>query len=289
MMMNQLITKLSKPSHVASILDWKKLHGSTVLSLNFHQNRVGIAVASHPSTGQPVTELEPLNFAKNHIAIDQQCLERFSNIIDEHKVCAVVVSWPLQHDTGRMGAACGRVIYALEQLWQQANSSSSNNNHVLSRPFCLWDSDHVIPKQRQDPAKRVDAFGRCASYGTHAHAPQHHQQHQQQQKENENSNGDPTGSTLYQQHDAKRRQEYFARKERYHEDEMTVVCSVWNDFCKEHWPELYATSFSEPDALHASTMGRHAKQNDNDDQTGVVKTTQGTSKEVPGSSDAYGT
>lgn len=282
MMMNQLITKLSKPSQVASILDWKKLNGSTVLSLNFHQNRVGIAVASHPSTGQPVTELEPLNFANNHIAIDQHCLERFSNIIDEYKVCGVVVSWPLQHDTGRMGAACGRVIYALEQLWHQANKSS-NNNHVLSRPFCLWDSDHVIPKQRQDPAKRVDAFGRCASYGT------------QKIISHVESSKDGNSSTLYQQCDTKRRQEYFARKERYHEDEMTVVCGVWNDFCKEHWPELYATSFSEPDPLHKTTMGRNVKHQNNvvaaddDDETVEDTTTQEKSKQASGSSEEYGT
>jgi RNase H-fold protein (predicted Holliday junction resolvase) len=279
MMMNQLITKLSKPSQVASILDWKKLHGSTVLSLNFHQNRVGIAVASHPSTGQPVTELEPLKFAKNHIAIDQQCLERFSTIIEEYKVCAVVVSWPLQHDTGHMGAACGRVIYALEQLWQQANNSgrkNNNNNHVLSRPFCLWDSDHVIPKQRQDPAKRVDSFGRCASYGNHA----------PQKEGNEKGNS----NTLHEKSDTKTRQEYFARKERYHEDEMTVVCGVWNDFCKEHWPELYATSFSEPDVFQASSMRRNVDQEDEiDDEIGKDTRQKGKSKKAPASSVSYGT
>jgi hypothetical protein len=145
-------------------------------------------------------------------------------------------------------------------LWQEANENNTssrkyNNNHVLSRPFCLWDSDHVIPKQRQDPAKRVDSFGRCASYGT---------QLQQQQQEN---NADGISSS--QQYDAKKRHHYFARKERYHEDEMTVVCSVWNDFCKEHWPELYATSFSEPDAFQVSTMGHSVNhQEANDDETG---------------------
>jgi RNase H-fold protein (predicted Holliday junction resolvase) len=233
--MNQLITKLSKPSKVASTLDWKKVHGSTVLTLNFHRNRLGIAVAPHPSTGKPVTELEPLKFAKNQIAIDTDCLERFSNIIDDYKVCGVVVSWPLQHDTGRMGAACGRVIYALEQLWQQANEDRHN---VLSRPFCLWDSDHVVPKQRQDPAKRVDAFGRCASYGT-----EKAEEEEEITTDEEDENAD-SSLPLSRRH---KRQDYFASKERYHEDEMTVVVGVWNDFCKEHWPELYSTSFAEPD------------------------------------------
>lgn len=272
--MNQLITKLSKPSKVASTLEWKKLHGSTVLALNFHRNRVGIAVASHPSSGQPVTELEPLQFSQNLIAIDNDCLERFSNIIDDYKVCAVVVSWPLQHDTGRMGAACGRVIYALEQLWQQANSNTNNNssdqndtnkqrNNVLSRPFCLWDSDHVVPKQHQDPAKRVDAFGRCASYGTY----------------NNKEEDDDSADTQEDGPQARRRQrqDYFASKERYHIDEMTVVVGVWNDFCKEHWPELYATSFSE----HVERKGKLQNWTKEPDRGDCTKGTAATA--------AYGT
>jgi hypothetical protein len=32
------------------------------------------------------------------------------------------------------------------------------------------------------------------------------------------------------------------------------VCGIWNDFCKEHWPELYATSFAEPDENHQGCL-----------------------------------
>jgi len=220
----ELVRKLSKPSKVASLFDWKKANNCTVLVLNFHKNRIGIAIGYHPSTvksssgggGAPSScyELEPLRFDnnnKNHnnnnangtgtgtinstralsIAsrgvINQSCLNRFSDIIETYKVCGVIVSWPIQHDTGRMGAACGRVIYALEQLWKQSNggnnnndNSNSSNNHnndnnnsgvndgsggLLSRPFCLWDAGHIDLKQRTDPSRRVDVFGRCASYG----------------------------------------------------------------------------------------------------------------------------
>eukprot|EP00536_Pseudo-nitzschia_multiseries_P018750 jgi/Psemu1/57168/gm1.57168_g len=180
----QLLSKLSKPSRVASILDWKRHSQSsntnantstqqqqqqqahTVLALNIHKNRVGIAVASHPSLGMPCLELEPLRFRKRSIAggaIDANCLERFAAIIEDYKVCGIVVNWPLQHDTGRMGAACGRVVFALEQLVERSNESwrkqqqqqqatngngngiESNNDHsnhhnnsgFLSRPFCL--------------------------------------------------------------------------------------------------------------------------------------------------------
>jgi RNase H-fold protein (predicted Holliday junction resolvase) len=208
----QFVSKLCKPSKVASVLDWKKVNGSTLLSLNFHQDRVGIAVASHPSFGEPVVELEPLRITQQHpIVIDSNGLDRFSKIMEEYKVCGVVISWPLQHDTGRMGAACGRVIFALQQMWERSNGGTQD---LLSKPFCLWDSEHVVPKQRKDPTKHVDGFGRCASYGK-----------------------------------TTTKAEHIASKEQYHEDELTVVVEVWNDFCKEHWPELYANSFAEPDEL----------------------------------------
>lgn len=262
----QLTRKLSQPSKVASILDWKK-SCNTVLALNFHRNRVGIAVASHPSLGVPCLELEPLRFEddsernrkKNTIAgaIDRECLERFSDIIEEYKVCGVVVNWPLQRDTGRMGAACGRVIFALEQLWERSNetiaadasiadadaatkqvgSSGGGGDSIheqgglLSRPFCLWDAGHI------DLAE-VDAFGRCASYG----------------KENESlalktpvpgslpppleTKPNQLVSTADQY--CKKEKNYFASKEQYYEDELTVVLGVWDDFCREHWPDLYS-------------------------------------------------
>ena len=92
-MRQQLMRNLSKPSKVASILDWKKAFNHTVLAVNFHKNRVGIAVASHPSLGIPCLELEPLRFEdsggnRKNIAgaIDRKCLERFSDIIEEYKV-----------------------------------------------------------------------------------------------------------------------------------------------------------------------------------------------------------
>lgn len=246
---------LSKPSKVASILDWKKAFNHTVLAVNFHKNRVGIAVASHPSLGVPCMELEPLRFEDHHGnhksiagAIDRKCLERFSDIIEEYKVCGVVVNWPLQRDTGRMGAACGRVVFALEQLWERSNetitadpsldassthevhSSISEGGGILSRPFCLWDAGHI---NQSDPSMRIDAFGRCASYG----------------KEKQSSSPKPPTAANEAPSNADRyfdkEKNYFASKEQYYEDELTVVLGVWDDFCKEHWPDLCANKKEE--------------------------------------------
>lgn len=196
-----------------------------MLSLNIHRNRIGIAIASHPSFGTTCHELEPLRFADDHITIDKACVERFQSIIEEYKVCGIVVSWPLQSDTGRMGAACGRVLYTLEALIEMS-SDSPDNRMMMSpnRPLCLWDSGHIVPKQRANPKKQVDSFGRCAQYGL--------------------------PST---------KEEYRASVEQYHEDELTVVQQVWNDFCKEHWPDLFpatasANTTSESDDVSTSSI-----------------------------------
>ena len=213
------MNQLSKPSTVASTLDWKRFSGSTLLSLNIHRNRIGIAVASHPSSGSECVELDPLHFAENNITIDTKCLERFQKIIKDYKVCGIVVSWPLQHETGRMGAACGRVLYALEEILEKSSSSSTSststsadNNDVLSpsRPLCLWDSGHIIRKNQVNPNLQVDSFGRCAQYAK------------------------TSTKTVYE-----------ASKAQYYEDELTVVQQVWNDFCKEHWPELHAAAMTK--------------------------------------------
>jgi hypothetical protein len=290
----ELVRKLSKPSKVASLFDWKKANNSTVLVLNFHKNRIGIAVAYHPSTvisssggGAPAScyELEPLRFDnnnKNHNnnnkngtgiinstralsiasrgAINQSCLNRFSDIIETYKVCGVIVSWPIQHDTGRTGAACGRVIYALEQLWKQSNSGNNNNNSnnhnnndnnnnsknngvnggsggLLSRPFCLWDAGHIDLKQRTDPSRRVDVFGRCASYGGSSSSDSTSKKDSSDDHSIIASSSSSSTSTVPESNNSNtRNNNYFASKEQYHEDELTVVVGIWNDFCKEHWP-----------------------------------------------------
>lgn len=214
------MTQLSKPAKVASMLDWKRFSGSTLLSLNIHRNRIGIAVANHPSLGVKCHELEPIHFADDHITIDKKCIDRFQRIVTDYKVCGIVVSWPLQHDTGRMGAACGRVLYALEEI---IDKSGGPGNSFLSPslPLCLWDSGHIVPKQRANPNLTVDSFGRCAQYGN-----------------------------------TTTKHEYRASEEQYHEDELTVVQQVWNDFCKEHWPDLYEKESSEKGPKLPETVSR---------------------------------
>lgn len=140
---------LTTPSKIASALDWKKLNGS-VLSLDIHKDRIGLAIASHPSFGEKSTPLPDIPLARKG-RVTQECKERLATLARDYRVCGVVVSWPLQQDTGRMGASCGRVLHTLDELLEDSTLCTP------SRPLCLWDGDHSMP----DPE---DQWGRCAAY-----------------------------------------------------------------------------------------------------------------------------
>ncbi len=154
-----------------------------------------------------------------------------------------MVNWPLQRDTGRMGAACGRVLFALEQLLERSNETNMVTNPelehtklggLLSRPFCLWDAGHINPT---DPSRWVDNFGRCASYG-------------KEEDLDDLLGASEESSDRY----ISKEKNYFASKEQYYEDELTVVLGVWDDFCKEHWPEFYETKDNEEDRIESQAL-----------------------------------
>jgi hypothetical protein len=124
--------------------------------------------------------------------------QQLQDWVKEHRICGVVVSWPIQPDTGRMGASCGRVLRTLDQLLPVMESSK--------RPLCLWDAgDH---SQTPPPP---DAWGRSPAF---APSPLH-------------KNTTTQTKTLH-----------LASVEQYHADEGLTATQVWDDFCRAHWPEL---------------------------------------------------
>ena len=52
--------------------------------------------------------------------------QHIHDIVTQHNVCGFVVSWPLEQDTGKLGAKCGRVWYTLEALQQQQGTTSTS-------------------------------------------------------------------------------------------------------------------------------------------------------------------
>lgn len=278
-----LLKFINKPSKIASVLDWKKVSGGSVLSLDIHRDRIGVAVAPHPSFsahhfdddydhyGTECRTLEPIRLSTSRTGLavaannndticdtgdfksasnghnphhlfsedlKRVCRTRLLEICQEYNVCGMVVAWPLQHDTGKMGAACGRVLYTLERLFVPPvaklqnedgtgdgfnNSSSTQNEEeeqemraLVSKlpPMCLWDPQHFQELQHQNPPKDpeqvVDSFGRCPAY---AKAP-------------------PDKDAVY-----------LASHEQYYHDESMVAAQVWQDFSRVHWPHLYKNDY----------------------------------------------
>merc|ERR1711865_57778 len=52
--------------------------------------------------------------------------QQLSELVQDNKVCGFVISWPLQKDTGLMGASCGRTLFAIEELLQPQSHQSSH-------------------------------------------------------------------------------------------------------------------------------------------------------------------
>lgn len=249
-MKKDLIKLLVSPSKIARTLNWKKGADASVLSLDIHKDRIGLAIAQHPSFQQKAKTLEPIQLQVEKDkgwSIPDSGKERFRQIVSDHQICGIVVSWPLQQDTGRMGAACGRVFHTLEDLIQiddednattddtETSSSSSSpssssslatmspksslsrreidNDEVFNknRPICLWDGVH--PQQEQQ-----DEFGRCSAYSRTSNKTVH-----------------------------------VASKEQYHQDENVVAAEVWADFVKTHWPTIYQQHQYESSSVPSSS------------------------------------
>jgi len=197
----KLLKVLVPPSKIASSLDWKKVSGS-VLSLDIHQDHIGLALASHPSFGEKAHTLKPIQLPKKGRRVTEECRALLAEIVAKHKVCGLVVSWPLQPDTGKMGAACGRVLHTLEDIVSTNNEGVSNDldsSSILTRnrPLCLWDGVHPTPETE-------DEWGRCAAYARTSDKAVHR-----------------------------------ASEEQYHQDKNIVAAKVWEDFCRVHWPTIH--------------------------------------------------
>ena len=142
---------LVAPAKIASKLDWKKFNGA-ILSLDVHKDRIGMLVASHPSTGDKVATLEPIHFHLHGGKLPENVKERLEEVVRQRdNICGVVVSWPLQKDTGHMGAPCGRTLHILEELLEETDLFTPD------RPLCLWDSTHTTICAQ-------DKWGRCADF-----------------------------------------------------------------------------------------------------------------------------
>lgn len=192
-----LVRMITPPSKVASALDWRKHTGGAILSLDIHKDCIGLALAKHPSIEENATTLDPIPLRRRKVTEEDK--EYLADIIQTKKVCGVVVSWPLQEGTAKMGHAAGRVCHTLEDLVNdEASEQSAKIVSLLHlKPLCLWDSEHA------ENVEPEDIFGRSAAYCR-------------------------TSS----------KQEYRASEEQYNQDENVVATDVWEDFRHTFWPDI---------------------------------------------------
>lgn len=144
-----LMNVLVAPTRISTSMN-KGLGKRSVVSLNIHKDRIGVAVASQFD----VNSLPSIP-TKGRLLNGDECTEQLRLIAEEHNVCGFLVAWPIQKDTGKMGASCGRVLFTLDTLLKQSESPFSTD-----RPICLWDCF-----KSENTRLPVDEFGRCSAFG----------------------------------------------------------------------------------------------------------------------------
>lgn len=245
-----LMKVLTTPTKIANALDWKKQVGGSIAMIDVHADRIGLTISKHPSTAaatkqqkqqeQQNNQQRSFNIPmrrKGKRKVPDSSRQQLSELVRENNVCGFVVSWPVQSDTGLMGAACGRTLHAIEELLEPPTSSSSSSDLSTStssadassvftsnRKLCLWDGVHM----EQPP---IDKFGRSSVYSRTCDYKQ---------------------ATKVVNPGRIENYEYRASKEQYHEDESIVAKNVWEDFVKTNWPVLYQQQ-QRDDYSHSSS------------------------------------
>lgn len=201
---------LASPSKVANALDWRRSTGGAIATLEFHADRIGVRISQHPKNRNNRKQQQDYSLPvspRGRTKIPESTRQQLSDLVHQHKVCAFVVAWPLQQDTGLMGAACGRTLFAIEELLRtdlDTNTTTTNETQntnmrpvfAPNRPLCLWDSG--VSNQQQ----AADVFGRSPLYARTSEKTTH-----------------------------------LASEEQYHQDESMEGSGIWDDFVKTHWPD----------------------------------------------------
>jgi len=89
-----------------------------------------------------------------------------SELVRDHDVCSFVVSWPVQQDTGLMGASCGMTLWAIEQLLEDEQEEAFPP-FAPNRPLCLWQTCDAQEFHCADSFGRSSVFARTSDKKEH--------------------------------------------------------------------------------------------------------------------------
>jgi hypothetical protein len=239
---NIALKKVVKAPHIiANALDWKIRSGipATALTIDIHTDRIGLALAITNSNYFNCKVLDSIPLVRTtssstsssttnkrrRIVVSSEDKRRLSGLVQEHSISGFIVSWPLQKDTGLMGASCGRTLFTIEQLLLEEDDADDGNDYTKiftrNRPICFWDggrgmhnnnnnnNDDNNKTEQHEEQPKIDAFGRCSIYAR-----------------------------------TSTKKEHYASKEQYYlQNEFSAMnaMKVWEDFYQTHWPITVTT------------------------------------------------
>ena len=106
------------------------------MSLDITEKRVGVALSNHPSPNNIVRQIDPIPYITRKLCpLVTRAEEKdrvgseLERIIRDHRVCALVVGWPLLPD-GRPGGHCGKSLHLLDHLAGECNGNSTITSEV---------------------------------------------------------------------------------------------------------------------------------------------------------------
>ena len=167
--------------------------GPRLLCLDIQRFRMDLAVVGHPFENDSLGCTSHDTTAAAAAAVDSTTTSSFVpvpsiptpsrtitsctisklwDVIQQHQICGFLVHWPIQPDTLKFGAACGRVIFTLEKLQTESMVNPDD------RPVCLFPTTTTVPTTTSATigltsspaistmmAQKQDKWGRCAGYG----------------------------------------------------------------------------------------------------------------------------
>lgn len=151
---SKLAKCIANPQKIIRLLEWNKNNAGVVMALDIGRERIGLALTTHSSEENIIYPEKPIEYfnrtnSRDQIKTKEQILDEVHNIIEENRVCAFVVSWPIQTN-GRIGKSCGRVLHFLDYFADSSKPLISPNH-----PFALWEEGEVASS-----AVSVDKWGR---------------------------------------------------------------------------------------------------------------------------------
>jgi len=224
---------LTAPGKVAHALDWRKGSGGSILSMSIGKGAIDIAVSYHPEC-QEVTQVMPSIPITTHVVNEANFLcpevaDEVSGILHDWKICGLVVSWPVQKE-GWCGAACGRVLFTLDQL---LNSPAGSGITDSGRKVCLWNNSHKDFSE--------DQFGRTSLYSLTSDKRVHYASEEQYQS------SETVAAEVWDDFCRTHWPILFSNK----------CDTVWSDksgFVRDLGSDDWQTAFEEPNAHSRSTL-----------------------------------